>query len=286
MKVTLFICCVVSVLAELSWAQIGESPVQCFRRYGGKVTQQSFVGDAKQVVLQSDDWRVSCLFVKNGAEFFVFRKAGSLSEAEAQSLLQRHGTDLSEALGTRCHQRVGNKMLEAVRWTLPDRIAIFNPLRNSVTLCRGAFADALAAGGYEAADGVRDFTEISRQLDSSSPLTSGEVAVMEAAFAAEAASRKSEKTALDAAIAARKAALSALEAQENSLQAQAQALDSQRSSIFARDPHGSRNERQALENSRVRILRARDDVAKEARNLRGEISSLLNEQRTTGTRSE
>lgn len=260
--------------------------MQCFRRYGGKVTQQSFVGDAKQIVLQSDDWHVSCLFVKNRAEFFVFRKAGLLSEADAKSLLEKHGTDLSEALDTRCHQRVGNRMLEAVRWTLPDRIAIFSPLRNSVTLCNEVFAEALAAGSYEAADGARDFTEISRQLDLSPPLTSGEVTVMEAAFAAEAASRKSEKTALEAAIAATRAALSALVAQERSMQAQAQALDSQRRSMFARDPHGSRNETQALENSRVRILRARDDVAKEAQNLRGEISSLLNEQSTIGTLSE
>lgn len=286
MKAKLLILCVVFGSAELTWSQFGENPVRCFRRYGGKVTEQGFVGDAKQIVLQSDDWSVSCLFIKNGAEFFVFQKVGLLSEAEAESLLARHGTDLSSGSESRCHQRVRNKMLEVVRWTLPDRVAIFSPSRNSVTLCSAAFAEVLAAGYYKAAHGVWHFTEMSGKLNTSSPLTSGEVAVMEAAFAAEAASRKSEKAALEAAIAARKAALSALEAQVRSMQAQAQALESQRSSMFASDPSGSRNERQALENSRMQMLRARDDVANAAMNLKSEMSSLERKARAIRAPSE
>ena len=262
------VCLVALILAETAWARLGESPVQCFRRYGGKVTKESFVGDAKEIAFTGKDFEVTALFVRGKAEFLVFRGFGSLSATEARSLLDKHEMDVSQEHETRCHQRVGNKLLEAVRWTLPNYIAVFNPLHNTLTLCNAAFSDAATSGEYDSAKYVLAWKDLAEHLNSSTSLTLGEVAVLEATFASEEASRKSEEASRKTAIASKKAALTALVAQEESLRAQAQALDSQKRALFRRNPQGSLSERSALENARQQILKVQHDVAAEARELR------------------
>ncbi|MEI7864409.1 MAG: hypothetical protein WCI38_03475 [Chthoniobacterales bacterium] len=256
------------ILSEAALARLGESPIQCFRRYGGKVTKESFVGDAKEIAFTGKVFEVTALFVRNKAEFLVFRRFGSLSETDARFLLDKHEMDVSQEHEIRCHQRVGNKLLEAVRWTFPNYIAVFNPLHNTLTLCSAAFSDAATNGKYDSAKDVLALKDFAEHLNSSTPLTSGEVAVLEASFASEEASQKSEEASRNAAIASKKAALTALEAQEESLRAQAQALDSQRSALFRRNPQGSASERNALENARQQILKVQHDVAAKARELR------------------
>ena len=258
-------------MAESIWASLGASPMQCFKRFGRKVSQESHVGSAKQVKFESDDFTVTALFVRNKAQYLHFAHRGVFDESGAITLLEQIGTDASLSKESRSHQRVGNKLIEAVAWPLVNGLAVFSPLSGSLTICDETFAEGLERGEYDSVAGVVQFQKLMEQFTSAPALTAGEVATQEAAFAAEEAADEAQRVARQAAAASQKAALTALQAQRDTLSAQIRALDSQSAAMFQRDPRGSQIERSALQQSRSQLLRARDNVDREIGGLRSKM---------------
>ena len=133
-------------LWSTAFGRMGESAMQCFKRYG-RVLEEKLVGDAKQIRFQSENFTVTGIFVADKAEFLQFNKSGEFSEAEVGSLLEKNGIMVSLAQETREVVPMGRTSVgEKITWTFPDRIAILDPRTNTLTICTMTFAGAERSG--------------------------------------------------------------------------------------------------------------------------------------------
>ncbi len=133
-----------------AFGRIGESSMQCFKRYG-RVEEEKNLGDAKQIKFRSGNFTVTGVFVADKAEFLEFQKSGELAEAEMGSLLEKNGIAVSLAEENREMVPIGRTSVgEKITWTFPDRIAIFDPRTNTLTICTMTFAGAVRSGSESA----------------------------------------------------------------------------------------------------------------------------------------
>lgn len=129
-------------IVTTSFARIGETSMQCFERYG-RVVEEKYLGDAKQIEFHSDDFTVTGIFVADKAEYLKFTKSGKLSEAEVESLLEKNGIERPLAEEHRKKVRTDYSIGEEITWTFQNLMANLSPLGNSLWICTMEFAHAV-----------------------------------------------------------------------------------------------------------------------------------------------
>jgi hypothetical protein len=148
LKVAAIIPAALVALASATLGRIGETPMQCFKRYG-KVVDENFIDSkTKRITFRSKEFEVIALFIEGKAECLEFYKSSDdFTKADVTSLLDKNGFDVSlmqqkreKVLSRRGHLVGGEAVLVPewawlVTWTYPDRIAYMHPHLRFVVLC-------------------------------------------------------------------------------------------------------------------------------------------------------
>lgn len=117
----------------VSHGRIGETPMQCFKRYGKVIKETSLIGITKQVEFQSDEFTVTAVFIAGKAECLAFHKlSGDLTSADVAALFENNGMDISSVQEDR--KKVW-KDFWLVTWTHPNRFAWVHPIFNQLIVC-------------------------------------------------------------------------------------------------------------------------------------------------------
>ena len=148
LKLAVILPAVFIAFPSATLGRIGETPMQCFKRYG-KVVDETFLDDeTKKITFRSEEFSVTALFLGGKAECLEFEKSSAdFTKADVTSLLDKNGLDLSlvqekrEKVPLGRAQRVGNEWVLIpewswlVTWMYPDRIAYMHPHLCFFVLC-------------------------------------------------------------------------------------------------------------------------------------------------------